>query len=137
MPGSHPNPVHGDVTDPASLSAAVRGCQVIIHAAASGGSSARTKAGHCSNHAALDTSTASFVQAVRSGHMRLIDGGRHGIVATNSGVLVSGWLPAGYVSWMITPSPGARRSGFSSRGGAGWLAAERVESTISEPAGSR
>ncbi|HLN68633.1 MAG TPA: SDR family NAD(P)-dependent oxidoreductase [Streptosporangiaceae bacterium] len=26
-------PVHGDVTDPASLSAAVRGCEVVIHAA--------------------------------------------------------------------------------------------------------
>jgi hypothetical protein len=30
-----------------------------------------------------DPSTASFVQAVRSGHMRLIDGGRHRIVATH------------------------------------------------------
>lgn len=33
MPGSYPNPVHGDVTDPASLSAAVRSCQVVIHTA--------------------------------------------------------------------------------------------------------
>jgi len=32
-------PVHGDVTDPASLSAAVRGCQVVIHAAGQMGAS--------------------------------------------------------------------------------------------------
>ena len=32
-------PVHGDVTDPASLSAAVRGCQVVIHAAGRMGAS--------------------------------------------------------------------------------------------------
>jgi len=50
---------------------------------------------------------------------------------------LSGWLPAGYVSRMITPSPGARRSGFRFRGGAGWLAAVLVDSTICEPAGSR
>jgi nucleoside-diphosphate-sugar epimerase len=32
-------PVHGDVTDPASLSAAVRGCEVVIHAAGRMGAS--------------------------------------------------------------------------------------------------
>jgi nucleoside-diphosphate-sugar epimerase len=94
-------PVHGDVTDPATLNAAVRGCEVVIHAAGRMGASpsvepflpvnvtgtqnmltaaahahvrrfiylgaamsllggpgrspARTKAGHCSNHAAPDT----------------------------------------------------------------------------------
>ena len=158
-------PVHGDVTDPASLSAAVRGCQVVIHAAGRMGASPavepfwpvnvtgtrnmlaaaaeaqvrrfiylgaamsllgspRPVTGadeswplqqpRCSGYAASktradqavqaangtqmatvvirpgwvwgtadDPSTASFVQAVRAGHLRLIDGGRHRIVATH------------------------------------------------------
>jgi nucleoside-diphosphate-sugar epimerase len=158
-------PVHGDVTDPASLSAAVRGCEVVIHAAGRmGGSSAvepflpvnvtgtrnmlAAAAGaqvrrfiylgaamsllgsprpitgadeswplqqpRCSGYAASktradqavqaangpqmatvvvrpgwvwgtadDPQAASFVQAVRAGQMRLIDGGRHRIVATH------------------------------------------------------
>ncbi len=158
-------PVCGDVTDPASLSAAVRGCQVVIHAAGRMGASpaaepfwpvnvtgtrnmlaaaADAQVGRflylgaamsllgsprpvtgadeswplqqprCSGYAASktradlavqaangtqmatvvirpgwvwgtadDPSTASFVQAVRSGQMRLIDGGRHRIVATH------------------------------------------------------
>ena len=159
-------PVHGDVTDPASLSAAVRGCEVVIHAAGRMGGSSAVEPflpvnvtgtrnmlaaaagaqvrrfiylgaamsllgsprpitgadqtyGHCSNHAAPDTrrqkhaltrpskrpmaprwppwwsgpggsgapptirQAASFVQAVRAGQMRLIDGGRHRIVATH------------------------------------------------------
>jgi len=163
-------PVHGDVTDPASLSAAVRGCQVVIHAAGRMGASPavepfwpvnvtgtrnmlaaaadaqvrrfiylgaamsllgspRPVTGadeswplqqpRCSGYAASktradqavqtasgtqmatvvirpgwvwgtadDPSTASFVQAVRSGHMLLIDGGRHRIVATHIGNLI-------------------------------------------------
>jgi nucleoside-diphosphate-sugar epimerase len=158
-------PVHGDVTDPASLSAAVHGCQVVIHAAGRMGASptvgpflpvnvtgtrnmlaaaaeaqvrrfiylgaAMSLLGsprpiigadeswplqqpRCSGYAASkthadqavqaanssqmttvvirpgwvwgtadDPSTAGFVQAVRAGHMRLIDGGRHRIVATH------------------------------------------------------
>jgi nucleoside-diphosphate-sugar epimerase len=158
-------PVRGDVTDPASLSAAVRGCQVIIHAAGRMGASpsvgpfwpvnvtgtlnmltaaaqaqvrrfiylgaAMSLLGsprpitgadetwplqqpRCSGYAASktcadqavraanssqmatvvirpgwvwgtpdDPSTASFVQAARAGQMRLIDGGRHRIVATH------------------------------------------------------
>ena len=158
-------PVHGDVTDPASLSAAVRGCAVVIHAAGRMGASPavepflpvnvtgtrnmlaaaaeaqvrrfiylgaamsllgspRPVTGadeswplqqpRCSGYAASktradqavqaangtqmatvvirpgwvwgtadDPSTASFVQAVRAGQMRLIDGGRHRIVATH------------------------------------------------------
>ena len=158
-------PVCGNVTDPASLSAAVRGCQVVIHAAGrmgaspavepfwpvnvtgtqnmlaaaaeaqvprfiylgaamsllgsprpvigadetwplqqprcSGYAASKTRADHAVQAAnstqmatvvirpgwvwgtADDPSTASFVQAVRSGHMRLIDGGRHHIVATH------------------------------------------------------
>jgi nucleoside-diphosphate-sugar epimerase len=158
-------PVRGDVTDPASLSAAVRGCQVIIHAAGRMGASPAVEpfwplnvtgtrnmlaaaAGarvrrfvylgaamsllgsprpitgadetwplqqpRCSGYAvsktradqavqaanstqmatvvirpgwvwgtADDPSAASFVQAMRVGQMRLIDGGRHRIVATH------------------------------------------------------
>jgi nucleoside-diphosphate-sugar epimerase len=158
-------PVHGDVTDPASLSAAARGCEVVIHAAGqmgtspavepflpvnltgtqnmltaaaearvrrfiylgvamsllgsprpitgadeswplrqprcSGYASSKTRADQAVQAAnstqmatlvirpgwvwgtADDPSTASFVQAVRAGHMRLIDGGRHRIVATH------------------------------------------------------
>jgi nucleoside-diphosphate-sugar epimerase len=158
-------PIRGDVTDPASLSAAVRGCQVIIHAAGRMGASpaigpflpvnvtgtrnmlaaaagaqvrrfiylgaAMSLLGspqpitgadeswplqqpRCSGYAASktradqavqaangpqmatvvirpgwvwgtadDPSAASFVQAVRAGQMRLIDGGRHRIVATH------------------------------------------------------
>jgi nucleoside-diphosphate-sugar epimerase len=158
-------PVHGDVTEPASLSAAVRGCQVVIHAAGRMGASpaagpflpvnvtgtrnmltaaadaqvrrfiylgaAMSLLGsprpitgadetwplqepRCSGYAASktradqavqaangtamatvvirpgwvwgtvdDQQTASFVQAVRAGQMRLIDGGRHRIVATH------------------------------------------------------
>ena len=158
-------PVCGDVTDPASLSTAVRGCQVVIHAAGrmgaspavepflpvnvagtqnmlaaaaearvrrliylgaamsllgsprpvtgadeswplqqprcSGYAASKTRADHAVQAAnstqmltvvirpgwvwgtADDPQTASFVQAVRSGHMRLIDGGRHRIVATH------------------------------------------------------
>ena len=157
--------VHGDVTDPASLSAAVRGCQVVIHAAGrmgaspaaepfwpvnvtgtrnmltaaadaqvrrfiylgaamsllgsprpvtgadeswplqqprcSGYATSKTRADQAVQAAngtqmatvvirpgwvwgtADDPSTASFVQAVRAGQMRLIDGGRHRIVATH------------------------------------------------------
>ena len=156
-------PVYGDVTDPASLGAAVRGCEVVIHAAGRMGASpavepflpvnvtgtrnmlaaaaeARVRRfiylgaamsllgsprpitgadetwplqqPRCSGYAASktradqavraanstqmatvvirpgwvwgtpdDPSTASFVQAVRAGQMRLIDGGRHRIVA--------------------------------------------------------
>jgi nucleoside-diphosphate-sugar epimerase len=152
-------PVYGDVTDPASLSAAVRGCQVVIHAAGRMGASPAAGAvlagerhrdpehagrggrcagapvhpprrgdeparqprpvtgadeswplqqPRCSGYAASKTradqavqaangtqmatvvirpgwvwgtaghpSAASFVQAVRAGQMRLIDGGRH------------------------------------------------------------
>jgi len=158
-------PVCGDVTDPASLSAAVRGCRVVIHAAGRMGTSpalepfwpvnvtgtrnmlaaaadaqvrrfiylgaAMSLLGsprpiigadeswplqqpRCSGYAASktcadqavqaangtqmatvvirpgwvwgtadDPSTASLVQAVRAGRMRLIDGGRHRIVATH------------------------------------------------------
>ena len=158
-------PVCGDVTDPASLNAAVRGCQVVIHAAGRMGASPaiepflpvnvtgtrnmlaaaadaqvrrfiylgaamsllgspRPVTGadeswplqqpRCSGYAASktradqavqaanrtqmatvvirpgwvwgtadDPSTASFVQAARAGQMRLIDGGRHRIVATH------------------------------------------------------
>jgi nucleoside-diphosphate-sugar epimerase len=158
-------PVCGDVTDPASLSAAVHGCQVVIHAAGrmgaspaiepfwpvnvtgtrnmlaaaadaqvrrfiylgaamsllgsprpitgadeswplqqprcSGYATSKTRADHAVQAAngpqmatvvirpgwvwgtADDPSTASFVQAVRAGQMRLIDGGRHRIVATH------------------------------------------------------
>ena len=156
---------HGDVTDPASLRAAARGCEVVIHAAGRMGASpavglfvpvnvtgtgnmltAASEAGvrrfiylgaamsllgsarpitgadeswplqqpHCSGYAASktradqavqaangtqmatlvirpgwvwgtadDVQTASFVQAVYAGQMRLIDGGRHRIVATH------------------------------------------------------
>jgi nucleoside-diphosphate-sugar epimerase len=158
-------PVRGDVTDPASLSVAVRGCEVVIHAAGRMGASpsvepflpvnvtgtrnmltAATEAQvrrfiylgaamsllgsprpitgadetwplqqpRCSGYAASktradqavqaanstrmatvvirpgwvwgtadDPSTATFVQAVRTGQMRLIDGGRHRIVVTH------------------------------------------------------
>ncbi len=158
-------PVHGDVTDPASLSAAVCGCEVVIHAAARMGASPSiepflpvnvtgtrnmlTAAAHarvrrfiylgaamsllgsprpitgadeswplqqprCSGYAASktradqavqaanstqmatvvirpgwvwgtadDPSTTRIVRAVRAGHLRLIDGGRHRIVATH------------------------------------------------------
>ena len=158
-------PVCGDVTDPASLSAAVRGCQLVIHAAGQMGASPsvepflpvnvtgtqnmltaaadaqvrrfiylgaamsllgspRPVTGadetwplqepRCSGYAASktradlavqaangtqmttvvirpgwvwgtpdDPSTASFARAVRAGHMRLIDGGRHRIVVTH------------------------------------------------------
>jgi NAD(P)H-binding len=62
-------PVHGDLTDPASLSAATRGCQLVIHAAGRMGpssaiepfwpapsrSAARTKAGRSSSRAAPGT----------------------------------------------------------------------------------
>jgi nucleoside-diphosphate-sugar epimerase len=158
-------PVHGDVTDPASLSVAVRGCEVVIHAAGQMGTSpavepflpvnltgtqnmltaaaeaqvrrfiylgaAMSLLGsprpitgadeswplqqpRCSGYAASktradqavqaanstqmatvvirpgwvwgtadDPQAASFIQAVRAGHMRLIDGGQHRIVATH------------------------------------------------------
>jgi nucleoside-diphosphate-sugar epimerase len=158
-------PACGDVTDPASLSAAVRGCQVVIHAAGrmgaspsvkpflpvnvtgtrnmlaaaadahvrrfiylgaamsllgsprpitgadetwplqqprcSGYAASKTRADHAVQAAngpqmatvvirpgwvwgtADDPSAASIVQAVRAGQMRLIDGGRHRIVATH------------------------------------------------------
>ena len=163
-------PVHGDVTDPASLSAAVRGCEVVIHAAGRMGASPSVEpflpvnvAGtrnmltaaaeaqvrrfiylgaamsllgsprpitgadetwplqqpRCSGYAASktradqavqaansarmatvvirpgwvwgtadDPSTASFAQAVHTGQMRLIDGGRHRIVATHMDNLI-------------------------------------------------
>ena len=158
-------PVHGDVTDPASLATSVRGCEVVIHAAGQMGASPAVRPflpvnvtgtqnmlaaaaqaqvhrfiylgaamsllgsprpitgadetwplqqPRCSGYAASktradqavqaanstqmatvvirpgwvwgtpdDPSTGSFVQAVRTGHMRLIDGGRHRIVATH------------------------------------------------------
>ncbi len=163
-------PVCGDVTDPASLSVAVRGCEVVIHAAGRTGASpsvapflpvnvtgtqnmltaaaeARVRRfiylgaamsllgspraitgadetwplqqPRCSGYAASktradqavqaansarmatvvirpgwvwgtadDPSTASFVRAVRTGQMRLIDGGRHSIVATHMDNLI-------------------------------------------------
>ena len=45
-----------------------------------------------------DPSTASFVQAVRAGQMRLIDGGRHRIVATHIDNLIHA-VGAGQARW--------------------------------------
>ncbi len=163
-------PVHGDVTDPASLSAAARGCEVVIHAVGrmgaspaagpfvpvnvSGTQNMLTAAAQaqvrrfiylgaamsllgsprpitgadeswplqqprCCGYAASktradqavraangtqmatvvirpgwvwgtpdDPQAASFVQAVRTGQMRLIDGGRHRIVTTHMDNLI-------------------------------------------------
>ena len=48
-----------------------------------------------------DPSTASFVQAVRTGHMRLIDSGRHRIVATHIDNLIHAGVDHGSGGWRL------------------------------------